>query len=56
VPVTVGRGTARVDLTGAGLGGRDLRAQLVVNGQRIDGLAVTIPVTVAASGPTAACS
>lgn len=55
VGAQVGRGTARVDLTAAGAGGRDLRIQLVVNGQRIDGLAVTIPVTIAAGAPPGAC-
>jgi len=55
VPVQVGRGTARVDLTAAGAGARDLRIQLVVNGQRIDGLAVTVPVTIVAGAPAATC-
>jgi hypothetical protein len=55
VAVQVGRGTARVDLAAAGAGARDLRIQLVVNGQRIDGLAVTVPVTIAAGAPAATC-
>ena len=55
VPVPVGRGTARVDLSAAGLGPRDLRIQLVPNGQRIDGLSVTIPVTIAAGAAAGTC-
>jgi hypothetical protein len=55
VPVPVGRGTARVDLSAAGVGARDLRVELVPNGQRIAGLSVTIPVTIAAGSPAGAC-
>lgn len=55
VPVPVGRGTARVDLSSAGVGARDLRIQLIPNGQRIDGLAVTIPVTIAAGAAAGTC-
>jgi hypothetical protein len=55
VGVQVGRGAARVDLAAAGAGARDLRIQLVVNGQRIDGLAVTVPVTIAAGTPPGTC-
>ena len=55
VPVPVGRGPARVDLGAAGVGARDLRIQLIPNGQRIDGLAVTVPVTIAAGANTATC-
>ena len=55
VPVPVGRGTARVDLSAAGVGARDLRIQLVPNGLRIDGLSVTIPVTIAAGAPAGTC-
>jgi hypothetical protein len=57
VPVSVGRGTARIDLAGAGQGVRDVRIQLIVNGERIDGLAVTIPaVTIAPGAPSPSCS
>ena len=55
VPLAVGRGTARVDLSAAGLGARDLRIQLIPNGQRIDGLAVTVPVTIAAGATAGTC-
>lgn len=55
IPVPVGRGTARVDLSAAGVGARDLRIQLIPNGQRIDGLAVTIPVTIAAGAAAGTC-
>ena len=55
IPVPVGRGTAQVDLSAAGLGARDLRIQLVPNGQRIDGLSVTIPVTIAAGAAAGTC-
>lgn len=55
VGVPAGQGTARVDLAAAGAGPHDLRIQLVVNGRRIDGLSVTIPVTIAAGTPAATC-
>jgi hypothetical protein len=55
VPVPVGRGTARVDLTAAGLGARELRMELIPNGQRIAGLSVTVPVTIAAGAAAGTC-
>ena len=58
-PVTVegatGRGSARVDLTGAAAGRYDFRVQLIVNSERLDGAAVTFPVTLADGVPEAAC-
>lgn len=46
----VGRGTARVTLTGATPGRYDLRVQLVINGERFDGGAVTIPAVTVVQG------
>jgi len=55
VPVDVGRGTARFDLSAAGLGPRDLRVRLIVDGLTVDGLAVTIPVTISAGAGPGTC-
>ena len=55
IPIAVGRGSAAVDLSAAGAGPHDLRIQLVVDGERIAGLAVTLPVTVAAGAPATVC-
>ena len=55
IPVPVGRGTARVDLTSAGVGAHELRIELIPDGQRIAGLSVTIPVTIAAGAAAGTC-
>lgn len=55
VPVTVGRGTARVDLSAAGVGARELRIEMIPNGVRVAGLSVTVPVTIAAGASAGTC-
>ena len=55
VPVTVGRGTARVDLSAAGVGARELRIELIPDGVRVAGLSVTVPVTIAAGAAAGTC-
>jgi hypothetical protein len=51
----VGRGSARVPVTGVPSGRYDVRVQLVLDGERLDGAAVTIAgVNVVAGGSQAA--
>lgn len=54
---SVGRGSVRVNLAAAASGPHDLGVQLIVNGERLDRLAVRIPmVTIADGAPEIACS
>jgi hypothetical protein len=56
VEAAVGRGSARVDLGGWSPGRYDLRVQLIGDGARREGVAVTIPaVTLASRANEAAC-
>ncbi len=50
-----GRGSVRVDLSGATPGRYDFRVQLIVNSERLDGAAITVPVTLAEGVPETAC-
>jgi hypothetical protein len=53
----VGRGSVRVDLAGRSPGRYDMRVQLIADGARRDGVAVTIPeVTLERGADAGACS
>lgn len=55
VDVGVGRAGVRVRLEALAPGPYDLGVQLIVNGERVSGARVVIPVEIAAEAPTAAC-
>lgn len=54
--VAVGRGSVRVPLTSVPPGVYHLRIQLILNGERLEGVAVTVPsVTLAPDAPAGTC-
>lgn len=56
VDAAVGRGSVRVPMTSVPPGEYHLRIQLLLNGQRLEGVAVTVPsVTLAPDGPAGTC-
>lgn len=56
VDASVGRGSVRVPLTSVPPGVYHLRIQLILNGERLEGVAVTVPsVTLAPDAPAGTC-